>query len=161
MFCFFVSNTILFIFFLALPYLFCMLFNPNSRRYLLLLFILIFLSSIFVSYSIKYIFHEERPCIGQDYCPSSSSFPSTHTLISFSLAGVLFLLEPLFGMVALLFAALVGFCRVYGGYHWWTDVFASILLSSFISLLFFPLFLIVFDQRKRLSFSLWMLINVI
>jgi len=159
MLCFFVSNNILFIFFLALPYLFCM-FKQKRFFSLSLLFILIFLSSIFISYSIKYVFYEKRPCIGQAYCPSSSSFPSTHTLISFSLGYALFLLEPLFGMVALFFAAFVAFCRVYGAYHWWSDVFASISLSFFVSFLFFQLFLIVFDKRKSFQ-SLWMLINFI
>lgn len=78
-----------------------------------------------------------RPChISGDFshfipCPKDFSFPSGHTLSSFTAAWpVVFSSErKLTRMGFLIVAALVSFSRLYFGVHFPTDVFAGFLLS--------------------------------
>lgn len=60
---------------------------------------------------------------------SSFSFPSGHTCCSFASATVYFCGNKKWGTVALVFAALIGFSRLYNYVHFPTDVFAGMLLG--------------------------------
>lgn len=62
-----------------------------------------------------------------------SSFPSGHTGSSFAAATVLYLTLPKkFGIPALIFAALMGFSRLYVGVHYPTDVLAGMVIGILI-----------------------------
>ncbi|MBI5708075.1 MAG: phosphatase PAP2 family protein [Armatimonadetes bacterium] len=78
-----------------------------------------------------------------------SAFPSGHTASAFAVAMVVWLTcrteKPLFGWVALLWACLVGFSRVYRGVHWPTDVLAGAAVGVFSGCLV----MWVLSDRKR------------
>lgn len=67
-----------------------------------------------------------------------SSFPSGHTITSFSLAFMLVYVtvgtkRAWIGYVALVWAALVGLSRIYRGVHWPSDVLASMFLGAAVA----------------------------
>ena len=86
-----------------------------------------------MAFGIKNIMAYERPCVGEDWCPGSYSFPSIHTTIAFTMM-VAFLNKKSYP-VYVLFALLVGFSRLNMGVHVFQDVVAALpigLLSYYI-----------------------------
>lgn len=63
------------------------------------------------------------------------SFPSGHTLASFSSATVLLSMNLTIGIPALLLAILIAYSRLYLNVHYFTDVFFGMILGIVISLL--------------------------
>lgn len=57
------------------------------------------------------------------------SFPSGHTACAFSVAWILLMSYPVFGLFALVLASLVGISRIVLGYHFPTDVLIGCLLA--------------------------------
>ncbi|HEY9681321.1 MAG TPA: phosphatase PAP2 family protein [Oculatellaceae cyanobacterium] len=95
---------------------------------------------------LKHFFHRERPTtieLYQLWMPLHNifadkySFPSGHTSQSFAAAGAIFMrYSDWRGRLALAFALLIGFCRIYEGMHWPSDVVVGIvigLLASWIA----------------------------
>jgi undecaprenyl-diphosphatase len=96
---------------------------------------------------LKHFFHRERPTtieLYQFWMPMHHifadrySFPSGHASQSFAAAAVIFMhYRGWRGWSVLGFALLIGFCRIYEGMHWPTDVLAGIvvgLLASWLAL---------------------------
>ncbi|KAF3466207.1 phosphatase PAP2 family protein [Streptomyces sp. Tu 3180] len=67
------------------------------------------------------------------------SFVSDHATITMALAVGLFLASRRFGLVGLGIAVLEGFCRVYMGVHYPTDVVGGLALGTAVALLLSPL----------------------
>ena len=84
---------------------------------------------------------------------SDWSFPSGHTLASFEAAGVLMICErKRFGIIALVYAILIAFSRLYLYVHYPTDVLASVvlgLLFAFIACKAVDLVAGLFEKRSR------------
>lgn len=93
----------------------------------------------------------DRPCWIDDAVklliavPKDYSFPSGHTLASFSSAFVLFFNHKKWGAVALFVAALMGFSRLYLFVHFPSDVLFSIGLGAVIAGSTYD----VFKRKKR------------
>ncbi|MBR6634569.1 MAG: phosphatase PAP2 family protein, partial [Clostridia bacterium] len=66
---------------------------------------------------------------GVDHMPTSWSFPSGHTSSSFAAATAVFSVNKKWGIPAYVFAAIVGFSRIYLGVHYCTDVLAGAVLG--------------------------------
>ena len=67
------------------------------------------------------------------------SFVSDHATLAMALATGLFVANRKFGLVALGLALLEGFCRVYMGVHYPTDVVGGFALGTAVALLLAPL----------------------
>lgn len=89
---------------------------------------------------LKNIIQRARPCWINDTMqllisvPKDYSFPSGHTLASFSSATILFLNHRKWGVLALLAAGLMGFSRLYLYVHFPTDVLFSVFLGMTIAI---------------------------
>lgn len=89
---------------------------------------------------IKPLFMRERPFMVTDFPiivspPMGSSFPSTHTCISFAAAVCLFKYKRWSGLAGLGFAALTGLSRLYLYVHFPTDVITGALLGTIVGLI--------------------------
>lgn len=101
---------------------------------------------------IKPLFMRERPFIVNDFPiiitpPFGTSFPSTHTLISFAAAAALFKYKKWAGLSGLGFAFLTGFSRLYLYVHFPTDVIAGAVIGALLGVAV----LVVGHLIKRLS----------
>ncbi|CAM5374912.1 Undecaprenyl-diphosphatase OS=Streptomyces griseomycini OX=66895 GN=FHS37_004539 PE=4 SV=1 [Streptomyces griseomycini] len=67
------------------------------------------------------------------------SFVSDHATLTMALAVGLFLANRKFGLVGLVLALFAGFCRVYMGVHYPTDVVGGLALGTAVALLLSPL----------------------
>lgn len=90
---------------------------------------------------IKPIFNRTRPYLANDDlmlligAPMGSSFPSGHSISSFASATALFLRKKSAGIVALVFAAMIAFSRVFLFVHYFTDVLTGALLGIITAVL--------------------------
>lgn len=66
------------------------------------------------------------------------SFVSDHATMAMALAVGLFMVNRRFGLVGLVLAAIAGFCRVYMGVHYPTDVVGGLALGTAVTLLLAP-----------------------
>lgn len=89
---------------------------------------------------IKPLFMRERPFMVTDFPiivspPMGSSFPSTHTGISFAAAVALFKYKRWAGLAGLGFAALTGFSRLYLYVHFPTDVIVGAVIGALVGII--------------------------
>ncbi|MGM9987200.1 MAG: phosphatase PAP2 family protein [Bacillaceae bacterium] len=66
--------------------------------------------------------------------PNSSSFPSGHATIAFSCTTILFFMNPLVGMIALVLSVVIACSRLYLLVHYPSDVTAGILIGIMLGL---------------------------
>lgn len=105
--------------------------RPVGFQVLIVLLIGALIGNVFL----KNVIQRARPCwINEGIAllianPKDFSFPSGHTLASFSSATVLFLNHRKWGALALLLAGLMGFTRLYLYVHFPSDVIFSVFLG--------------------------------
>lgn len=105
------------------------------RRSGLAISIALLIDFITVNLILKPLIGRERPCdltVPEDMllaCLSDHSFPSGHTAAAFAAAVALFLSHKKVGLLALLFAFMMGISRLYLFVHYPSDVFAGALLG--------------------------------
>lgn len=81
--------------------------------------------------------------------PGEYSFPSGHTLNSFTAATVIFLYFKKAGIAALLFAGLIAFSRLYLFVHYPTDILGGILLGIMDAVLIYKVAQIIMKKREE------------
>ena len=101
-------------------------------------FLIALLLTIAVVQFIKLVYPQDRPCVSEIYtdkieCPSTSSFPSTHTASAASL--IMFTLGTSLFIPSFIFYLFVAFSRVYLGVHFLLDVIVASSVSISIYLL--------------------------
>ncbi|WP_030318254.1 phosphatase PAP2 family protein [Streptomyces sp. NRRL B-3229] len=77
------------------------------------------------------------------------SFVSDHATITMAMAVALFVAHRKFGVVGILLALLEGFCRVYMGVHYPTDVVGGFALGTAVALLLSPLAMALLTPLTR------------
>ncbi len=114
---------------------------PKTRKIGLTMCISLLLSGIFCNLGLKPLVARTRPydVLGTIQliidAPHDYSFPSGHTSISFAGAVAIFAYNKKWGSMALIFASLIAFSRLYLYVHFPTDVLAGALLGSFCAVL--------------------------
>lgn len=101
--------------------------NGKKRNLVLVSLVCIFL----IGFLLKIVIHQPRPCLvvpSKIECPSSFSFPSNHSLVSFALVAALWK-KPQNWLFAL-FAIFVAFTRIYLGVHTFFDVLGGAIIGA-------------------------------
>lgn len=121
-------------------------FFKKSRRTGFMVLVSLLVGFIIGNLILKNVIARPRPCwvdtsvnmliaIPKDY-----SFPSGHTLSSFTAATAVFLNNKKFGIPLIILAAIIGFSRMYLFVHYFTDVLAGaaigILVAYLVKLIF-------------------------
>ncbi len=95
---------------------------------------------------INLLYKRQRPYQKMNFTPITSnffswktkihnSFPSRHTTAYFSVATVILMYIPVFGIVLIAASILAGMARVVLGYHWPSDILAGAALGSVVGVL--------------------------
>lgn len=109
--------------------------RPVGIQVLIVLLIGALIGNVFL----KNVIQRARPCWNNEGItllianPKDFSFPSGHTLASFSSATILFLNHRKWGALALVLASLMGFTRLYLYVHFPSDVIFSVFLGVCIA----------------------------
>ncbi len=110
------------------------------RRYGVLLFVTLALTGCLGSFVIKPLIARSRPCdVFKEVDilirhPGGFSFPSGHTYLSFAAATVICFMNKKLGILAFIFAVVMGFSRMYLFVHFPSDVVAGALLGVVVAL---------------------------
>lgn len=119
-----------------------MLFFKKSRRCGVLMLISMALTILIGEFTVKNIVCRVRPCNVNTAIdmlvkrPHSYSFPSGHTGASFAAAMSICLNKKWYwGLAAILFAALIGFSRLYLYVHYPSDVLAGMALGMLVAVI--------------------------
>jgi undecaprenyl-diphosphatase len=82
---------------------------------------------------------------------SSPSFPSGHTMVAFASSTLLFVYNPVFGIIAYMIATLIAFSRMYLFVHYPTDILGGIFFGVLTSLMLYHGLSHVFQTSKSNS----------
>lgn len=99
--------------------------------------------AVIVNFVVKDIFDRDRPCdINQNVellikRPMGSSLPSAHTATSFACAFTIAMINPTYGVIAYIWASLIGFSRTYLYVHFPSDVVFGIISGTLIGAITF------------------------
>ena len=101
---------------------------------------------------LKPLIDRTRPYYVLDYTPlippvGDPSFPSGHTSASFAAATAIYAINKKWGIAAYVFAAVMGFSRLYLGVHFPTDVLAGALVGTAAAMVIIR----IFDAKQRRS----------
>lgn len=97
---------------------------------------------------LKHIAQRTRPIFtGADVAPivplpkaTSFSFPSGHSIVTAAMAAVAYMYHRKWGILAGIFALVVGFSRVYAFVHYPSDVVVGLLLGAIMGVIVYRLF---------------------
>lgn len=104
--------------------------SADFYSFLLALILCVIIGNIII----KNIVKRSRPFFHKEYKllikrPWDYSFPSGHALSSFAAATVLYIINPVVGVFAIIYAILIALSRLYLRVHFFTDVFCSVVLG--------------------------------
>ena len=111
------------------------LIQEKKIKYVLPLWMSFFTAGI-VTLAIKFLVQRPRPFVDV-FIPfinglPNYSFPSTHTALAFATIPILDKEYPMLKWFWIMFGLLVGFSRVYNGYHYLSDVVAGAIIGLII-----------------------------
>lgn len=96
--------------------------------------------------AIAYLFSRRRP-FEQDHAKplmklswNTPAFPSGHTTISCAGAAAVFVYDPFWGSLFFVLSALVAFCRIAVGVHYFSDIFGGAVLGITVAVFVTKLF---------------------
>ena len=113
----------------------CMLIFKKTRIPGVLLLASVIAAGAFGNLVVKTVVDRSRPFLTVPglhnlVTAHGASFPSGHTTSAFAGAGIIWQTQPrLYGLAAVILAALIGFSRLYLGVHFPTDILGGMLLG--------------------------------
>ena len=116
------DNSVIFFMFV----LFLVLLTEKRPRKITKITCAIVLAALLV-YGLKGILQVPRPCVGEDFCPLSFSFPSGHAAIALTLM-LAFINKKSFPLFWV-FAFFIGMSRLYLGVHYFEDIAAGFIIA--------------------------------
>ena len=122
-----------------------LLIIPKTRKTGICVLLSYALSFVIGDFILKDLISRPRPCMIDETValivsrPSSFSCPSVHSMLAFASASSVFWFHRKAGIFTLIFAALVGFSRMYFFVHFPTDVLFGIVLGFAIGTLVYYL----------------------
>lgn len=110
--------------------------TPLVRKKILLLSLAVFPLAFFISRILSIFINNPRPFVVEKIVPlvqhsADNGFPSDHTLLTATIAAVVFVYNKKLGLLLLVIATLVGGARVLAKVHHLTDIFGSIAIAFF------------------------------
>jgi len=114
---------------------------PKQKKKEMIIFSIISLPVIFLlSRVMAKLYFNPRPFVVENFLPLIShlpdnGFPSDHTLLSAALSMLVYYFNKKMGWLLLEISLIVGLARVAAGVHHLTDIFGSIIISFFVSVL--------------------------
>lgn len=114
-------------------------FKEKTRRKSILIFSVFILPLTYIVAQIAgKIYYDSRPFVVEHFTPlishaANNGFPSDHSLISFTLAAIIFLFNKKLGFVLFFLGFLVGLSRVYVGIHHPIDVLGSFQICILVT----------------------------
>ncbi|OEV06021.1 phosphatase PAP2 family protein [Streptomyces oceani] len=100
--------------------------------------------TLLVNIPIRHLVERPRPFLDHDglevlvHGKEDFSFVSDHAAMAMALAVGLFVVNRRFGLIGIAVAVVAGFCRVYMGVHYPTDVIGGLALGTAVALLLAP-----------------------
>lgn len=117
------------------------LFQPREKQKSMLILTVIALPVIYMVAKIgSHLYYDPRPFVTMHIKPliphaPDNGFPSDHTLISAAFASILFVFNKKWGIIAFIFALLVGISRIYVHVHSPIDIAGSFVMSVVVTYL--------------------------
>ena len=121
---------------------YCFFIQLKKKRGVYWTSLLLLPVAILVNKLLRELVSRERPFMAVEefssliYHHYSSSFPSNHAAASFAIAGILYLINPKWGKLAMVLALLVSISRVYVGVHYPSDIAAGAFIALILLYLF-------------------------
>ena len=143
------------IFFLAVAILFIIINKGKSRKTGLIMLVAIITGFIIGNLTLKPLIMRQRPCWIDSVAllvknPDDYSFPSGHTLVSFEATVPIFMcMSKKWGVLAIAFACVIAFSRLYLYVHFPTDVITGAILGTLFAILS-KMVVEYFEKKKRI-----------
>lgn len=123
--------------FVTLPLIFCVAWFQASRKNKVNMALAIILAGIaagILDKAFSKLYYDPRPFVGHHVTPlikhaADNGFPSEHTLLTFTIAAVLFFYRPKLSYAAGILAAIVGISRVAAHVHSPIDIIGGALMG--------------------------------
>lgn len=119
-----------------------LLINKKNRKYAFMIITALILCYVIGNLGLKLLVARTRPfdvmpLIGGLLIkpPTDFSFPSGHTMCSFSASVVIFYMNKRIGILALILSGFIGFSRLYLYVHYPSDVFGGMIIGILIGIL--------------------------
>ena len=114
--------------------------SRTRRQWSVITAVLAVLLALGTNQVISHIWDRPRPFVAHAHvlllaASTDPSFPSDHAAGAFAIAIALLLFWRRAGWLAIAFAALIGFSRIYAGEHYVSDVLAGVLIGTLAALL--------------------------
>lgn len=133
-----------------------LIYNKKYRSYGFIMAINLLLCLIIGNLTLKPIVARIRPFNTNPIyellinAPKDFSFPSGHTMVSFSCSCILFYMNKKIGIIALLFSGVIAFSRLYLYVHYPTDVLAGMIIGILLSFLAIKIYIFL-ENHKNLT----------
>ncbi len=126
--------------------------TPRTKKEIAIFSTFVLPVSYLVAKLTALFFYNPRPFVVNKFIPliyhiPDNGFPSDHTLLSASLAFIVFSFNRKLGTFLLILALIVGISRVFVGVHHFIDILGSLIISGLV--VFFASHFFVFQKKER------------